>query len=1068
MWVRPPPPVNFLRLHKHPVITERRIDQTITRRILPLLYTPVAPLQLDAFAVCGEPISFERAIAADYQPFAVGQEWGGRWDTVWFRVAGEVPKEGRGREIVALIDLGFEPHHEGFTVEGLVWREGVPVSAVNVKRQDVGLFESARSGEEFAFYIEAAANPAAAMHDAAEALRPDYGGRPLGRVRRADLAIFHPEAKDLYYDMKAAFTAMKALPENSPRRGELLAALNRAVNLFDDQNPHQSVAPMREALRESLASRNGGSAHQISAIGHAHIDTAWLWPLRETIRKCARTFATALLYMEAYPDYKFACSQPQQYAWMKEYFPAIYAGIKKAIRRGQWEPVGSMWIEADCNLSSGESLIRQLLHGKNFFLDEFGYETRDVWIPDVFGYCAALPQIMKSAGVNYFLTQKISWSQFNKFPHHTFLWEGIDGTRIFTHFPPADTYNASMLGESLVYNVKNFKENDRATRSLYLYGFGDGGGGPTKEMLELAARFKDFDGLPKVELERAIDFFPKAEADASDLPVWSGELYLEMHRGTYTTQAANKRGNRKSEFLLRDAEYFDAISRALGLSCEAPAADLPAHAGYDVINRPGGQFPGSGDSRSADLDRAWKLVLLNQFHDIIPGSSIAWVYEDSARDYETISALAHRVLDSCVRAVASRIDTRGCAKPWIVFNTLGHARSETVTLPDGAPAFVTVPAYGHAVVDLARAALPQAIAPVTASQAGDGSLILDNGILRVAFDARGEIASILDHRGEREVLAAPGNRFQLHRDYPNAWDAWDVDVFYKEAVEDCTGGLEALEIVESSAERATIRMVRRIGAASRVEQHVRLCAGSARVDFETDVDWHEDHRFLKVAFPVRVRSPRATYEIQYGNVERPTHSNTSWDLARFEVCAQKWADLSEGDYGVALLNDCKYGYDIEDGVMRLSLLRAPSAPDPTADRGEHRFTYALLPHAGDFRIGKVIEQAYALNVPLRLVRPEAAETSLPATGQFFRVNRANVIIEAVKKAEKENAIIVRLYEAHGSRGPATLGTTLGFREAFTADLLERTLAPVKMSARGEIHFDIGPFEIVTLKFPLPS
>ncbi len=335
-------------------------------------------------------------------------------------------------------------------------------------------------------------------------------------------------------------------------------AVNEAANIFDEYDL-ETIAPAREALREVLGKRNGDTAHQLSAVGHAHIDTAWLWPLRETIRKCARTFSTALAYMEEYPDYVFACSQPQQYAWMKEYYPTIFEGIKKAIKRGQWEPIGSMWIETDCNLASGESLVRQILHGKNFFLEEFGYETKDVWIPDVFGYSASMPQIMQKSGVSYFVTQKISWSQFNKFPHQTFLWEGIDGSRIFTHFPPADTYNAEFSPRQLVYNVNNFKENDRATRSLYVYGFGDGGGGPTKEMLETAKRVGDLEGLPKVKLERVADFLPKAEADAKDLPVWVGELYLEMHRGTYTTQARNKRGNRKGEFLLRDAEFFDVL-----------------------------------------------------------------------------------------------------------------------------------------------------------------------------------------------------------------------------------------------------------------------------------------------------------------------------------------------------------------------------------------------------------------------------------------------------------------------------------------------------------------------------
>ena len=834
-------------------------------------------------------------------------------------------------------------------------------------------------------------------------------------------------------------------------------SLNTAANLFDDSDP-STVAPAREALREVLNKHNGDTAHQVSAIGHAHIDTAWLWPLRETIRKCARTFATALAYMEEYPDYVFGCSQAQQYAWMKEYYPTIYAGIKKAVARGQWEPTGSMWIEADCNLSSGESLIRQILHGKNFFLEEFGYETRDVWIPDVFGYAAAMPQMMRKAGVKYFLTQKISWNQFNKFPHHTFLWEGIDGTRIFTHFPPADGYNARFVPEELVYNVRNFRENDRATRSLFVYGHGDGGGGPTREMLETAKRVRDFEGLPRVTLEKVSDFFPKAEADARDLPVWVGELYLELHRGTYTTQAKNKRGNRKGEFLLRDAEFFDVIS-----GCSPAEEELPAvgdRAVYDVSGK-------GGRHTAAYLDRAWKLLLLNQFHDIIPGSSINWVYRDSDRDYATIQKLGSAVLVSGRERLMAAIDTSGYKQPIAVFNTCSHARDEVVTLPDGSPAHVQVPPLGYAVIEggAPRPAAPLAN-PVEAVKT-DAGIEMDNGILRVVFDGRGLITSLYDHRVRREVIAAGecANVFHLHRDLPNNWDAWDVDINYRETCEEIAG-LKSLEIVENTSLQAAVGIVREFRK-SRISQKITLRAGSPRIDFHTEVDWREDHKFLKVAFPVSVRSARATYEIQYGHLDRPTHANTSWDMAQFEVCAQKWADLSEGDYGVALLNDCKYGYDILGHVLRLSLLRAPSMPDPEADRGHHEFTYSLLPHQGDFRAGEVIQQAYALNNPLQIAPANTHPGTRPSSQSFFQADRPGVVIEAIKRAEKENAVIVRFYEAHGTRGPVTLRTSLPFKQAFTADLMERTLEPVALHD-GEVALTVEPFEIVTLKFSMDA
>ena len=959
---------------------------------------------------------------------------------------------------------------EGFTAEGLVWQNGVPTRAINTNRADIPLTHSATAGEVFDWYIEAAANPSMGVHNP---INDDshFTGKPLFNIERAEIAVLNREAFEFFHDFDVALKTFNALPDHSttagtgameligdPRRGQLLYALNNAANLFDESDP-ATIAPARAALRDVLSKRNGDTAHQISAVGHAHIDSAWLWPLRETIRKCARTFSTALALMDEYPDYVFACSQPQQYAWMKELYPEIFEGIKQAIRRGQWEPVGSMWIEADCNLSSGESLVRQLLHGKNFFLDEFGIETRDVWIPDVFGYSASMPQIMAKAGVNYFITQKISWNQFNKFPHHTFLWEGIDGTRTFTHFPPADTYNGNFDPKQLAYNVQNFRENDRATRSLYLYGFGDGGGGPTREMLEIAARVKDLEGLPKVTLEMVSEFLPKALADAKDLPLWVGELYLELHRGTYTTQAANKRNNRKCELLLRDAELFDSLTGALGLEAEALKQGASPRAVYDVtgIDR--------GPSAAAYLDRAWKLLLLNQFHDIIPGSSIHWVYEDSALDYTMIRELGEAVLASSRDAVTAAVDTAGFTQPLLVFNTTSHARAEVISLPGGEPVFVEVPACGYAVQEAeASRKQPSGVKSVAAASEEAG-IVLENGIVRVTFGSDGLLSSLFDLRANREVIPSGerGNVFQLHRDNPHFWDAWDVDIFYKETRENIDG-LESITLVENTPLRAIVKIVRQFGR-STITQHVKLCAGSPRIDFETEVDWHEDHKFLKVAFPVTVRADHATFEIQYGHTRRPTHYNTSWDLARFEVCAQKWVDLSEGDYGVALLNDCKYGHDILGNVMRLSLLRAPTAPDSTADRGLHRFTYSLLPHCGDFRAGQVLQQAYALNVPLHARSIEPRSGTLASSQTFFQVDREGVVIEAIKRAEREDALIVRFYEAYGTRGAVKLVTTLPLRKAFTADLMERTLDAVDMT-NGEVNLNVSPFEIVTLKFPL--
>lgn len=1040
---------------KHHQITEARILSGL-HRVQSLTHEARIPIKIAAWTVGGEPVAPEKAFAADYEPFAVGDRWGALWDTTWFRFRGDVPTEWKGKRVVALVRL-TSVGREGFTAEGLVYQDGVPTMALNANRREVEIAAKAEGGGTFEFFVEAAANGGTNEAGVTEGMNlPEFGGPPRYILEQAELAVFDPEAYQFSMDYLAAQQAMVALPANSQRRCELAAALNESLNCLDPAD-RTMIAPARAALSAVLSRRNGDTVHTLSAVGHAHIDTAWLWPLRETIRKCARTFTTALAYMERYPEYVFVCSQAQQYAWMKAYYPTIWVGIKKAVARGQWEPVGSMWIETDCNLASGESLVRQILHGKRFFSDELGYETRDVWIPDVFGYAASLPQIMKQSGVEYFLTQKISWNQFNQFPHHTLAWEGIDGTRIFTHFPPADTYNAEITGEELVRNVTNFREHGHATRSLLVYGFGDGGGGPTLEMLEKIRRFRDFDGLPKVESEKALTFFEKAVEDAPDLPVWVGELYLELHRGTYTTQAKNKRGNRKSEFLLRDAEFLDALTRMLVPYRTESAAD-PKRAVYDVT----GLGENDAHTHRAALDRAWKLVLLNQFHDIIPGSSIHWVYRDSDRDYETVGVLGESVRESAGAALHSLIDTSAFNEPVLITNTLGQPRREVLELPGGQLTLVEVPSLGYTVIEAGSAEPPAQ--PVTA-KADDGGFVLENGLLRVTISRSGKLASVYDLEARREVLVGAGNEFHLHEDIPNHFDAWDIDIFYKEKTQ-IIEGLISLELVENTPWRAAVRIVREFGT-SRIEQRVVLSTESRRIDFPTEVEWQETQKLLKVAFPVGIRAMNATYEIQYGHVQRPTHTNTSWDLARFEVCAQKWADLSESGYGVALLNDCKYGHDISGNVMRMSLLKSSISPDPVADRGRHVFTYSLMPHSGDFREAGVIEQAYALNVPLMVCFAKKTQGELSPTRTFFEVDRPGVIIEAVKVSEDGRSMIVRFYEAFGARGEVGLKTTLPVESVQRANLLEESQGDLPLTD-GSVRVNLRPFEIVTLRYEFPS
>jgi len=899
------------------------------------------PLDLAAFCVRGEPISYSDAVRGDFVPIKVGDAWGPPWSTTWFRVQGRVPESWTGRRVVAQFDLGFDGP-TGFTCEALAWKDGQPWRGVDPNHRWLPI-----DGPNVDFYLEAAANP----------------------------------------------RAVEQGPEPAPSM----------IALRESQEPafvlRQAVLAVRDPAEPAANETRLNGSHRITAIGHAHIDTAWLWPIRETKRKVTRSWSTQLGLLDEYPDYVFAASQPAQYEWMKELHPHVYSRLKEEVVAGRWEPIGAMWVEADCNLPSGESLVRQLLHGKRFFMREFGYETKVLWLPDVFGYPGNLPQLMAEAGCDFFLTQKLSWNDTNKPEHNTFMWEGIDGTRIFTHFPPADTYNGSFSAEEVERSVRNFKDADSSKRSLYLFGWGDGGGGPQAEMIDSAHRLG-------VEMGRAADFFESASAEAHDLTTWVGELYFELHRGTYTSQSRTKFLNRKAEQGLREAEMWSVAA---------------------------------GDYPSAPLDGAWKKLMLNQFHDILPGSSIDWVYEETRRDLTEVLATADEIASRATRSLV------GAGDQLCVFNVNSHPRREVVEV-EGALRLVEAPSCGWQVQADLRAA--------DSVEVSDRSM--ENAVVRVEWDDRGLLTSIVDKEARREVLNGPGNLLQLHDDNPAFHDAWDLDLDYLKTRTDITQ-LMSQRVESAGGLRGAVRFTREFGH-SRFTQLMVLDAESRVLRFECDVDWQEEHRLLKVAFPVTVSSDEATYETQFGHVRRPTHSRTSQARAMFEVCAHRWADLGDAEYGVALLNDCKYGHDIHDSVIRLSLLRAPTHPDPTADRGHHRFTYALMPHPGDFRIAGVIAAAEDLDAPLRIVRGRSAETQR----SMVDVDTSQVVVEAIKRAADSEATIVRLYEAWGGRSKVRLRTTLPASRAFVCDLLERNRQEVGVSD-GMIELELTPFKILTLK-----
>ncbi|MGW1496240.1 alpha-mannosidase [Streptomyces sp. NPDC002402] len=1003
---------------------EERVARILEQRIQPAVYAATLPLAVAAWEAPDEPVPFAEAASQSYEPFAMGTRWGPPWGTTWFRVRGEVPAAWAGRRVETVFDLGFVGGSPGTQAEALVHTlDGSPLKAVNAQNQYVPVARPAAGGERVDYLIEAASNPdiladgfvPTPLGDKATA-----GREPLYTFARADLAVLDEEVWHLGLDIQVLRELMLELGEHEPRRHEITQALDHALDALDLDDISGTAADVRGLLRPVLTRPAHASAHIMSAVGHAHIDTAWLWPIRETKRKTSRTFSNVTALAEEYEEFVFACSQAQQYAWVRDHCPKVWERIKKAVADGQWAPVGGMWVESDGNLPGGEAVARQFVHGKRFFIEHFGIETKGVWLPDSFGYNAAYPQLAKLAGNEWFLTQKLSWNQTNKLPHHSFWWEGIDGSRIFTHFPPVDTYNAEFSGSQMAHAVRNYQDKGRGTRSLAPFGHGDGGGGPTREMMERARRLADLEGSAKVRVEHPDAFFAAAREEIPADQVWSGELYLELHRATYTSQARTKQGNRRSEHRLREAELW------------ATAAALHA---------PGYAYP------YEQLDRLWKTVLLHQFHDILPGSSIAWVHREAEAEYARVARELEALTSEALTAL-------GEGTPY-VFNTSPRARAEVITGPDGDAVYTEVPAGGSA--PLGTGTAPR---PVSAADR-----VLDNGLVRVEFAEDGTLASVRDLVAGREVLAGPGNLLRLHSDLPNYWDAWDIDKHYKNRYTDLLDA-ESVAVVENGPLLGAVRIERAFGRGSRIVQTVTVRAGSRRIDVETEIDWHEAEKILKAAFPVDVRAERSTAEIQFGHVHRPTHTNTSWEAARFEVSGHRWVHVGEPGYGVALINDATYGHDVtrttrDDGgtttTVRLSLVRAPRVPDPGADQGMHRFTYALLPGA---TIEDAIAEGYALNLPLRVAEADRSIEPLVSS------DNPAVTVEAVKLADDRSGdVVVRLYESHGGRAHATLRTGFPLAGARITDLLERPLPdePFSVGDDGSVALTLRPFQILTLR-----
>ena len=971
---------------------EERVERLHNQRIKPAIYAAAVPFEVSAWQAPGEPVPFEEAAAAPYEPFAMDTPWGPPWGTTWFRMRGRVPAAFAGRRVEAVIDLGFVGDWPGNQAEALVHlADGTPLKAVNPLNQYVAIANPAAGDEVIDYLVEAASSPDILAGDfAAPTPLGDVltaGDKPLYTFRRADIAVLDEDVWHLDLDIQVLRELMLELGEHDPRRHEIAHALDHAMDLLDLDDIAGSAAAVREALKPALSKPAHASAHRVSGVGHAHIDSAWLWPIRETKRKTSRTFSNVTSLADEYEEFVFACSQAQQYEWVRDNYPHVWARIQESVKKGQWAPVGGMWVESDGNLPGGEAIARQLVHGKRFFIEHFGIETKGVWLPDSFGYNAAYPQLAKLAGNEWFLTQKISWNQTNTFPHHTFWWEGIDGTRIFTHFPPVDTYNCEMSGREIAHAARNFKDKGGARRSLAPTGYGDGGGGTTREMIAKAARLRSLEGSATVEWERPAEFFAKAEAEYADPPVWVGELYLELHRATLTSQAWTKLGNRRSEHLLGEAELW--------------AATAAVRAGFD--------YP------YEQLDRVWKTVLLHQFHDILPGSSIAWVHREAESTYAAVAAELTGIINAAQRALAGTGSGSGAE---LYFNSAPYSRRG-------------VPAGGAARPARAAGRARHATLP-------GGGVTLDNGLLRVEIDGRGLVVSMYDRAAERE-LVAPGqaaNLLQLHPDLPVAWDAWDIDEFYRNTVTDLTE-VDEIDVAEDG-DAVRVRVARSFGA-SKVTQLLSLAGDSKRLEIATDVDWHETEKILKLAFPLDIHADRYASETQFGHVFRPTHTNTSWDAAKFEACNHRFIHLEEPGWGVALVNDATYGHDVTRTVrpadsgttttVRASLLRAPRFPDPDADQGRHHFRHALIPGA---TIGDAVREGFEINLPERYVEGGADVAPL------VTVDNDGVVISAVKLADDRSGdVVLRVYESHGGRARVRVTPSFAWASAVRTDLLER-------------------------------
>ena len=1126
----------------------RRIDQYL-KFLDKAKYRRVAGLEWEEYAAAERLRTPPESV--EWTPIALPHAYGEEWMSFWFRGSAGVPAAAAGEELF----LAASPN-----TDTLVFLNGEPIGALNPYHGKIRLAESAKSGEQLTIHLESYGGHRfpgmGPMEDEAVFLTigaaiPDYPNW----FRGAELVVKAREVYDLYYDAQVLFDTARNLDDNSLRGHRIIHALHAALSLIHFTASGDELEAQAKAARRSiaplLAASPGDTVPTIHLIGHAHIDHAWIWPIWETERKAARTFANMARLAEEFEEFIFVQSQPAQLEIVEREYPAVFDAVKRAYERGQWEPNGGMWIEADCNIPNGESLIRQFLIGKQASKRMLNYEGDTLWLPDVFGYAAALPQILAGCEIEYFVTSKINWNDTTRFPHDTFLWRGIDGTGVKTHFITARRhgYNGRVTVDELHDSWNNLQHKELHGQLVKPVGEGDGGGGTMRADLESARRLGLLEGAPRVRWTRVSESLGEMFGEIEALPEWHGELYLELHRGTYTTQARTKRWNRVLEFRLREVEALYTMLAAWAGGEVPPVGGGDAGGGAigsAAVNtaagggaaRAGGGDAGGPPSRLCPaypreaLTRCWKKLLTNQFHDIIPGSSIQAVYEDAERWYEEVHDETNALIDAVAPGFAALAGGGGglsggepaggglAAGPaaYAAVNTFSWDRSTLLGIPiaegetaptgariDGRAAGIQVSSdvEGRRTARLAARLPAMSVKALElqrggtegAAPGGHSFIIQDNELqtpfYRTVFDEAGRIRSLIDRESGTEFVKSgcAFNEFVSAEDVPIFWEAWDIDADWElKRAEENRLAAEApapgAEVVSSGELFVQLRRRYAIGKRSKLTQDMYFYANSRRIDFDTKVEWHEERRLLKAAFPANVTADRVRCEVQYGHLWRNTHENRPEDQAQFEFAAQKWIAVEEHGRGVALLTDCKYGYDVKGSTMRLTLLRSPKAPDPQADMGDHRFTYAILPFEGAFSVESVVREAYDLNHPAtvlpfntgvdRGVDPGAGSRSSGPRGSetsLLRLDTAQVIIEALKTPEgapdAEGDMILRLYEAGGGTVNCTLSAAYPLESVHETNMLERNPRPLPLEdTRGSVKLHFRPFEIKTLRLKL--